>query len=231
MGLTIHYTLTPSEPINATEAERLVAAGHAAIARVSELKPAEPDHLWLRGTILRKVDAYTTRGFSVPPKRGSFFHLTLAPDCEPAFFGLCEYPATLRLEDGRRLRTGFGGWRFHASCKTQYASLHGWEPFFASHTLVIEAALAWQALGCDVKLLDEGDYWPGHDTELLRTKLNQMNGIVAALGGALKDADDDNGPPVQSPIFAHPHFERLEAEGLNANAAAIRHAVRVITQP
>lgn len=237
MGLSIHYTLKPRHPIGASEATSLVSAAHAAtaqlvrdhaFARVSDLQPAEPDNPWLQGTIFRKVDTYTSRGFSVPPKRGSYFHLTLAPDCEPAFFGRCEYPAILLLEGGRRLRTGLGGWRFRASCKTQYASLHGWEPFLASHRLVIDAALVWENLGFDVQLLDEGDYWPGDNTETLAIKLNQINGIVAAMGGALKDATNENGPPVQSPIFAHPQFERLEAEGLAANTDAIGNALRLI---
>ena len=42
-----------------------------------------------------------------------------------------------------------------------------------------------------------------------------MNGIVAAAAGALKDFNEtaDGQSRVQAPIFAHKHFERLEAEG------------------
>lgn len=240
MGLTIHYTITPRQPIDASEARRLIFAACAATQRlvrrrgyshVTRPKEADPDDLWIQGSIFRKVDAYTTRGYSVPPKLGGYYELSLGQDCETALFGLCEYPATLRLADGRRLRTGIGGWRFHACCKTQYASLHGWEPFFASHKLVIDAALVWKKLGCDVELIDEGGYWPGRKIETLRTNLNQMNGLIAAMGGALKDANDDGGPSVESPIFAHPRFEHLEAEGLAAHAPAIHQAVSTISRP
>lgn len=232
MGLTIHYTITPRGPLDATEARRLVFAAHDAtarlvrtrsLARLSAVQAANPDNLWLKGSFFRKEDAYTTRSYRVPPKRGHYFELTLAEACETARFGLCEYPATLRLPDGRRLRTGSGGWRFHAFCKTQYASLHGWEPFFASHQLVIDAALVWGKLGCDVALMDEGDYWPRGNPDVLRTNLDEMNGLVAALGGALKDAGDEaGGPTVESPIFEHPRFEQIEAEGQTAHAETIR---------
>jgi hypothetical protein len=77
--------------------------------------------------------------------------------------------------------------------------------------------------------MDEGGYWPGRKTETLRANLNQMNGIIAALGGAFKDATDEGGPNIESPIFAHPNFEHLEVEGLTANAPAIQQAVATLT--
>ena len=40
-----------------------------------------------------------------------------------------------------------------------------------------------------------------------------MNGLVAAFAGAMKDGDDGEGARVESPIFAHKDFERLEAQG------------------
>lgn len=49
-----------------------------------------------------------------------------------------------------------------------------------------------------------------------------MNGLVAAFAGALKDGDDGKGVNVESPIFAHQEFERLEAEGEARAGAAIR---------
>ncbi len=238
MGLTIHYKITPRQRIDARRAQSIAAAAHDAVAgltkdspyaHLSDLKPADPEDPWLECRFFRKVDTHTTRGFCVPPLRGFYFDLDRAQDCETARFGLCEYPATFRGEDGRRLRTGIGGWRFHAFCKTQYASLHGWEPFFASHKLVIEAALVWGKVGCDVTLIDEGNYWPGENVEELRVSLNTMNGIVAALGGAMKDAADDGGSSIQSPIFAHPRFEHLETEGMAAHAVAIRDTVSAMT--
>ena len=56
-----------------------------------------------------------------------------------------------------------------------------------------------------------------------------MNGIVAGLAGALKDAaEDDGGPPVQSPIFAHPQFERLEAEGVERVGEHVAQAIKAV---
>lgn len=46
-----------------------------------------------------------------------------------------------------------------------------------------------------------------------------MNGLVAA-AGALKDADEA-GNGIESPIFAHKYFERLEAEGAERVAPAL----------
>ena len=198
MGLTIHYTITPRQPIDKAEARRLILAANAATLRlvrrrgysyVSRPKEADLDEPWLDGTVLRKVDAHTSQGYGVPPLIGGYYTLDLGKDCETAIFGLCKYPATLEFEDGGRLRTGIGGWRFQACCKTQYASLHGWEPFFASHKFVIDAAL----------------------------------------GGAFKDASDEGGPSVESPIFAHPRFEHLEAEGMATHAAAIRKTASAFT--
>ncbi len=55
-----------------------------------------------------------------------------------------------------------------------------------------------------------------------------MNRLVAAFGGALKDAVDEGGPTVQSPIFQHGQSELLEAEGLDRHAAHISSAVTVV---
>ncbi len=64
-------------------------------------------------------------------------------------------------------------------------------------------------LGLTVEIQDEGDFWLGRRLDLLRKDLDEMNDLVAAAAGALKDASQEG----QSPIFAHQHFERLEAEG------------------
>jgi hypothetical protein len=54
----------------------------------------------------------------------------------------------------------------------------------------------------------------------LRRNVEQMNGLVAAFAGALKDGNDGEGAGIESPIFAHKNFERLEAEG-EARAGAM----------
>jgi hypothetical protein len=36
----------------------------------------------------------------------------------------------------------------------------------------------------DVKIMDEGDYWPARSVSKLRENLDRMNGLVAATAGA-----------------------------------------------
>jgi len=81
-----------------------------------------------------------------------------------------------------------------------------------------------------VKISDEGDFWPRRSLTKLRQNLDQMNGLVAA-AGALKDADEASGRtgPVQSPIFAHRQFERLEAAGAARVAPALKK-LRALTR-
>ena len=60
-----------------------------------------------------------------------------------------------------------------------------------------------------------------------------MNRVVAAAAGARKDCagEADRESRVQAPIFAHPQFERLEAEGAGSAAASrLREAVELISQ-
>jgi len=59
-----------------------------------------------------------------------------------------------------------------------------------------------------------------------------MNRLVAATTGALKDSYESRADesPVQSPIFAHQQFERLEAEGGPRVAPALKKILRVLTE-
>lgn len=59
-------------------------------------------------------------------------------------------------------------------------------------------------------------------------RLLQMNAVVAAAAGVLKDyAEESAGTRVQSPILAHPQFERLEAEGAaRGYASRLRRLLR-----
>jgi hypothetical protein len=75
-----------------------------------------------------------------------------------------------------------------------------------------------------VEITDEGAYWPERSVSKLRENLDRMNGLVAATAGALKDAAEKPGA-IQSPIFQHKNFERLEAQGAPHLAEAVE-AVR-----
>ena len=80
-------------------------------------------------------------------------------------------------------------------------------------------------------MTDEGEYWETRSEEKLRSKLRQYGGLVAAVGGMLKDAsaDNGNGLSIGSPIFDYANFERLEHEGrleFGAQIAQLQQNVR-----
>ena len=162
-------------------------------------------------------------GIEIPVEEGFLFFVDVGMDCEPAPFALCRYPKTVVM-GGRRYRTGLPGWRFHGFSKTQYASLQGWEHFRRCHTAVIDLVDGMRRLGLEVRISDEGDYWPGRSLPALRRNLDEMNGVVAAAAGALKDMDEAfNGQSaMESPIFRHLQYERLEAEGAAVTAPLVR---------
>lgn len=167
---------------------------------------------------------------SVPPVEGCVFPVLIGQDCEPLCLGLCRYPATVQNDD-RLMPTRLGaGWRFSGSCKTQYASVHGWDHFRRCHTAVISLLRIAAELGIRTRITDEGGWWPHRSDTALRRALEENNRLVAAVGGALKDQLGDDGAPVVSPIFAHPEFERLEAEGIARRSHAVADAAAEIAK-
>lgn len=238
MGLTIHFTLAAPPDTDAARAGELVrqlrrrALDFKQRDRVDTVHPLGDDAealRWAEEWLFFPVSHHPERRHQlcVRPLEGFLFPVGVGEDCEPMCLGLCRYPLTVRVEDGLR-RTNLRGWRFKSFCKTQYASLHGWEHFRRCHTAVIDLLAAARRLGLTVEITDEGDYWPGRDLEALRRSLDQMNAVVAAAAGVLKDyAEESGGTRVQSPILAHPHFERLEAEGATRGyASRLRRMLR-----
>jgi hypothetical protein len=232
MGLTIHFKLVAPPETDWRGAGALVrqlrrrALGFKARGRVDEVHPLGHDVeslRWARQWLWRGDPRQPNREFQaeIPALAGFIFPVGVGEDCEPLWLGLCLYPKCTLL-GGRRVRTGFKGWRLHGFCKTQYASLHGWDYFHRCHTAVIDLLAGAQKSGLTVEIEDEGEYWPGRNETALRRNLDEMNGVVAATAGALKDlAADSPGPGVESPIFAHPQFERLEAQGASRGIARV----------
>lgn len=224
MGLTIHFTLAAPPETDAARAGELVrqlrrrALDFQRRGRVDEVRRLGDDaaaRRWGREWIGRRDPQHPGREYQaeILPLKGWLFPVKVGADCEPLWLGLCRYPASVVL-GGQRRRTRLNGWRLQSFCKTQFAGLHGWEHFRRCHTAVIDLLAGARALGLTVKINDEGDYWPGRNLKALQRNLDEMNGVVAAAAGVLKDWEEENGgPPVQSPILAHPNFERLEAEG------------------
>ena len=164
------------------------------------------------------------------PAEGHLFEIDPGRDCESLWIGLCRYPKTERA-CGREFRVPRGpAWRLKRFAKTQYASLHGWEHFRRCHVGIVDFLSALRPLGFDVKISDEGNYWPRRSERALREEVGMMNRVIAAAAGAMKDAFGDDGG-VESPIFAHPQFERLEAEGVAARPELPEAIARVAEAP
>ena len=230
MGLTVHYQLSALKLDTAT-ARRAVKQGHALalrrqqageFRRVNAVREDVTGHPLARQWVMYAVPGQenTFSGIEVKPAEGFLFSVNVGEDCEPLTLGLCRFPETV-THQGARVPTKLGGgWRFTVFTKTQYASLHGWEHFLRCHRAVVESLAEWCSLGVRVKITDEGEYWPRRSVANLRRNLENMNGLVAAIAGEIKDGDDGDdgeGARVESSIFAHKDFERLEAEGA-ANA-------------
>lgn len=247
MGLSLHVHVHAPASLDEAAVHASVsrwhglAEGFAAegrVDRVFELSNEAADlnqfaTAWLSMPVAGDPDTCT--GVAVAPTDGWIFLVQLGEGCEPLVLGLCRYPATVKAPGGEAwLSSGkYDGWHFLASCKTQYASLHGWEAFRRCHLAAVDLALAGQSLGVDVRIEDEGGYWPGRNEVALRAAVERMNRLVAGLAGALKDEADDagNSLSVESLILEHPAFERLEAEAqASADARKVGDALRVVTK-
>jgi len=239
MGLTLNYKLRGPVEMTGERARASVAKMRAValdlkragrIEGVGAISSAPGQFAgWSEWLMVPVPDEpHTTRGIEVPALAGFVFPVTLGKDCEPLRLGLCCYPKQVKdPSTGRTRAVRHKGWRLAGFCKTQFASLHGWEHFRRSHVTAVELLAGLSDLGIKVEINDEGGYWPGRDEAELRRCVDQMNGLVAAFAGAMKDAgDEQDGGPVHSPIFAHPEFERIEAEGMAREGKHVEQAVK-----
>ena len=135
------------------------------------------------------------------------FAIDVGAHCEPAMFGVAWVPP--RDAHFRQMNDSPPVWRWHCSCKTQYASVESDEHFIRCHTSLVALLDEAKRLGFDVDVTDEGGYWDGRDIALLHAHLRQMNHLVARFGGAVHDALGAE-HEVEAEIFRHPNFERLE---------------------
>jgi hypothetical protein len=219
MGLTIHYKLSVTKNLLVAVVRELTQrtahyARKIGCAEVGEVMRATDDEK--SAPLFFHVGKPEDGCFGhVAPKRGWLVEVWPGEGCESAIFGLCKYPSLVPFRAGS-VSTGVEyPWQLKGFCKTQYAGEHGWEHFLKCHRQIISLLDFWQQLGVSVEVTDEGEYWQTRSEEKLRNKLRQYDGLVAAVGGMLKDAsaDDGNGLSVESPIFDYAHFERLEHEG------------------
>ena len=235
MGLTIHYKLSVTKNL-VSGVVRELAERTALYARrivcveVGEVESVKAD-MPFTGLFVRVGREEDCCFGTVPAKRGWVVEVWPGEGCESALFGLCQYPRRIPFRAGS-IATGFeGGWLLKGFCKTQYAGEHGWQHFLKCHKQIISLLDFWRQLGVSVEVTDEGEYWETRSEEKLRSKLRQYGGLVAAVGGMLKDAsaDNGNGLSIGSPIFDYANFERLEHEGrleFGAQIAQLQQNVR-----
>lgn len=153
--------------------------------------------------------------FHQPPYEVIGFTTWPGDGCEAANFGLSRYPEEITVE-GRRIKTGLKGWSWRSFCKTQYASdpeCGGVANFVKCHLQVIAACDAAKKIGLLGSVHDEGGFWEKRDVQALANEVGEWNQMIAALGGALKDALGQDSTLV-APILERGDFERLENEGL-----------------
>ena len=140
MGLTVHFTITAPVGIDSMAAKRLVlAAREIALTaqrrgefdKISDLREDEHARLrsleWLIVPVPGFANAST--GIEIAPLEGHVFRIRVGEGSEPLWIGLCRYPTRVDV-DGVQTNVRRGGrWRLTGFCKTQYASVHGWEHF------------------------------------------------------------------------------------------------------
>lgn len=250
MGLTIHWTfhLPPSRPIvepddslllfdlppadpampveNAEQAlESLRAAAmDLGFAEVSEICHIECEpavrgsaERWMWDGAHRSVEVDGER-VEVRPLEVIGFAVSPGDGFETACFWLARYPLTVahpRLGRGR-VRTGLTGWHSHDFCKTQYASNSGMENFVRGHTSLVRVLDLARQLGFLADVRDEGHFWTRRSAASLAAECDEWNRMLAGFFGGLRDALGGG----SGPIFEHPAFERLEAEGRTGSVAA-----------
>ena len=223
MGLTIYYKLSVTENLSSAVVRELVSraglyAKKIGCVEVSDVTRVETDTPFT-SLFVCAGDVKDGCFGGLPAKRGWVVEVWPGEGCESASLGLCQYrrrvPYMLHGRYGS-VRTDYtGGWLFKGSCKTQYASEHGWEHFLRCHKMILSILNFWRQMGVTVEVSDEGGYWETKSEQKLRATLESYNGLIAAVAGAFKDASDTSGKggSVESPIFAHGEFERLEAQG------------------
>lgn len=214
MGLEIFYDLHTPATWDRTKVRSAVLAArrHAMTLGFKEVNPVkrnDPARPRTMGVRRLPKDLYVT----ADAEDGWFFRTWPGEGCETAIFGLCRFPAHVKVE-GRSIAFGWGaGWHFHDGCKTQYADLVSRAHFLKCHLGIISILDFFRAEGCVVRVRDGGDFWKSRRVERLTRRLEEMHAAVAAVAGVFKDAADGLPGAVIAPITMRADFERLEARG------------------
>jgi len=243
MGLTIHYQLATTG--DGAHSRKLVqqlrqAALDLPLERVGEiaefrgdqcywkLRADDDPHHWLlmqaRTQIALPVEPWeecrgVTREMDVLPLHVIAFETLPGDGCEPANFGLCQFPSEVSHAEFGKLKTKLKGWSWRSYCKTHYASdprCGGLPNFLRCHLGVVSLLDEAEKLGFLDKVSDEGEFWETRSVERLTKEVGEQSAMLASLLGALKDAvgqASGGAGTVEASIAGYPNFEHLEAEG------------------
>lgn len=232
MGLTIHYTLT-SDARTIEQVRELIRrlrqrATTLPFDRVGDVLDVSGDacdfqrrrrddpQRWLLNQAGHFVE-HEGYDFQVPPQWVIAFATSPGHGCEPANFGLCQYPSGFRTPGGSTIPANLPArWCWQSFCKTQYASnpdLGGIESFLKCHLSVVRLLDAAGELGLKPQVVDESGYWEHRRVELLVEEVGQWNQAIAGFVGQMKDLLGEGRQDVKSEITKFPDYEHLEAEG------------------
>ena len=124
----------------------------------------------------------------------------------------------------RTIRPNLRGWRWHAFCKTQYASEHGLTHFLRCHLLVIAVLDRAKQLGILQQVSDEGHYWKRRRLDVLTRQLEGYNALVGAFARMFKEAVPE-GRSLRSEIEQHPDYADFTLEKLASDFPEMHAAV------
>jgi hypothetical protein len=243
MGLTIHFQLATTG--DEAHARRLVQqlrqvaldlpfehVGEIAGFRGDQcdwkLRADDDPYRWLliqaRTQIQLPVEpAETRRGITremdVLPLHIIAFETEPGDGCEPANFGLCQFPSEVSHAEFGKRKTKLKGWSWHSFCKTHYASdprYGGLPNFLRCHLGVVALLDEAKKLGFLGKVSDEGEFWETRSLDRLTNEIGEQSAMLAGMLGVLKDAvgqASGGAGTVEAPIAGYPNYEHLEAEG------------------
>jgi len=259
MGLTIHYKLATTG--NEAHARNLVRQlRHAAldlpfdhVGEIIELRghpqcnfeylAQDHPHRWL----LNQARAYVEFPAATWEKRlGIVHHTHVQPlhviafetdpgdGCEPASYGLCQYPSVAHHPQYGRFQPELKGWSWASFCKTHYASdpgCGGLPNFLRCHLGVVALLDEAKKLGFLGEASDEGKFWNTRSLKHLTEEVGEQSASLAAFVGALREAvgqASDGASRLEAPIARYPNFEHLEAEGQKLLPEQLKAALKAL---
>ncbi|HEY9849729.1 MAG TPA: hypothetical protein V6D28_09745 [Leptolyngbyaceae cyanobacterium] len=223
MGLTIHYKFKLDSASPEQVRKKIIALRKVALElpfeKVGDLvelqgeeckfdkENVDDPNIFLKIRALKPITIALDRFSASDPTYLIAFDTSVGKGSETAAFGLAAHSTPSEVND----------WTWTGFCKTQYASnpeYGGIENFLKCHLTIVKMLEVAERLGILDDVGDEGEYWETRNIEVLVSKVEQMNTLVAAVTGKISDYFKEREQrKTYSPIFDFPNFEYLEAEG------------------